>query len=537
MNDTNDTAFSKLVELCTALKSTTKRTLKRRLIAAFLRTLKPQEISPAVLLITGSIFAESDHDHTLDVGWRTLRNVIYTKTQTSLTNKPLTIVEVHEILEKVAESSGSGSRKKKEALLSSLFGRLTENEGEFLTRFIFGEPRTGVWEGVMLEAVADSIDAPISVVGKAHMLTGDLGEVARLALTDGESKLETIGIRIFTPVKPMLADMSYDIGDVIKRHGGKTAFEFKFDGARIQVHREDTNVRIYSRRLSDVTSSLPDVVDKVSNAVSSREFILDGEAVAVGENGRPLPFQDLMRRFRRVHEVEDLVSQIPLRLHFFDVLRLNGRSLIDESYERRWNILSAICDNEIIAERIVTGDLTEAQDFLQKSKEAGHEGLMAKRLNSAYTPGVRGKSWFKIKPAETMDLVVVAADWGHGRRTGWLSNYHLAAWDEQAGAYKVIGKTFEGLTDKEFDFMTEKLQELKVRETQYTVYVRPRLVVEVDFNEIQKSRHYVSGFALRFARIRRIREDKKPEDAETLATIKELYEQQFEFKAKAQLEF
>jgi len=533
----NGTEFSKLVELCMALESTTKRNEKKRLIAAFLKSLKLDEVAPAVLLITGSIFAEADHDHALDVGGATLRRVTRGEGQTFLVDRPLTINEVHNVLREVAESSGSGSRRKKEALLNGLFNKLTETEAGFLVRFIFGEPRTGVWEGVMLEGIAEAISTSVSVVRKAHMLTGDLGEVARLALAEGQTRLEAIGIRLFTPVKPMLAEMSYDIQNVIDRHGGRTAFEYKFDGARIQVHRKDEMLRIYSRRLSDVTDSLPDVVRSVSEGILSRDFILDGEAVAVGSNGRPLPFQDLMRRFRRVHMIEDALEMIPLKLHFFDVLHVDERTLIDEPYWKRWEILSRICDDDILADRTVTGDLAEAEDFLKKAMDAGHEGLMAKRLDSTYTPGVRGKNWFKIKPAETLDLVIAAADWGYGRRTGWLSNYHLAAWDEQDGTYKVIGKTFKGLTDEEFNVMTKKLQELKVRETPYTVYVRPDVVVEVDFNEIQRSPHYVSGLALRFARIKKIRDDKKPEDADSLKRVRELYEHQFQFKGRAQTEF
>ena len=527
------TRFSELVELCRALESTTKRTEKRRLLAYFLQLLKPEELPPAVLLITGSIFPEADDAHVLEIGGATLSRVIRGEEQRYLSEEPLTIVDVHRVLEEVAKASGRGSRRRKEALLAGLLGRLSPIEREYLIRFIFGEPRIGVSEGVMLEGIAKAAGVPLSLMRRAHMFTGDLGVVAKIALTGGEEALRGIGIRLFTPIKPMLAEMSYDIQDIIKRHGGRAAFEYKFDGARIQVHRREKKIRVFSRRLSDVTESLPDIIEIVREGVMAREVVLDGEVIAVGSKGRPLPFQDLMRRFRRVHEVEKLVERIPLRLHLFDILYLEGHSMIDEPYERRWELLTSVCGEDLLAKRIVTGDASEADDFLDKALRSGHEGLMAKRLDSDYTPGRRGKKWFKIKPAETLDLVVVAADWGYGRRTGWLSNYHLAAWDEEEDTFRVIGKTFKGLTDEEFTEMTRRLQEIKIGETRHTVYVHPRVVVDVAFNEIQRSPHYASGFALRFARIKRIREDKGPEEADTIRRVKELYEEQFRYKDKA----
>jgi len=243
-----------------------------------------------------------------------------------------------------------------------------------------------------------------------------------------------------------------------------------------------------------------------------------------------LPFQDLMRRFRRVHDVEAMVEKIPLSLHLFDILYMDGALLIDEPYTKRRELLGGICPHELLVEQVITGDIELVEGFLREAVEAGHEGLMAKRLDSVYSPGKRGKRWFKLKPVETLDLIVVAADWGYGRRTGWLSNYHLAA--REGGGFRVIGKTFKGLTDEEFLWMTERLQALKVRETPGTVHVRPELVVEVAFNEIQRSPHYASGFALRFARVTRIRENKGDGDADTLDRVRTLYEAQFRYKAR-----
>ncbi len=523
------TLFADLANLCEALEATTKRKEKTRLLAGFLRRLEPGEVAPAVLLIVGSIFPEFD-PRTLEVGWRTVKRVLEGGRQTTLVEEPLTIQRVHRTLEEIADASGPGSKRIKEGLLEGLISRADPREVEVLVRIVFGEMRIGVNEGMMLEGIAEAAGVEPKHVRRALMLTGDLGEIAGIALTGGEEGLGRVGVRMFVPLKPMLAVMAYDIAEVIEEHGGRTAFEYKFDGARIQIHRRGDDVRVYSRRLTDVTDSLPDIVDLVGLSIASEDVILEGEAVAIGEGGKPLPFQDLMRRFTRVHDVAEMADKIPLKLHFFDVLYLEGRLLIDETYEERWRMLDEVCPSGLLAQRLITDNAAEAGDFLKRAMEEGHEGLMAKRLDSRYTPGVRGKGWFKIKPVETLDLVIVAADWGYGRRTGWLSNYHLAARDD--GGFRVIGKTFKGLTDEEFGWMTRRLQGLKVKETPQTVHVRPEVVVEVAFNEIQRSPHYRSGFALRFARVTRIRQDKGPEEADSLDRIRELYEKQFRYKAR-----
>lgn len=277
-----------------------------------------------------------------------------------------------------------------------------------------------------------------------------------------------------------------------------------------------------------MTASLPDVTSIVSSFGIKRDFILEGEVVAIGSRGKPLPFQDLMRRFGRVKDVEEMVRKIPLRLHLFDVLYLGNGLLIDEPYQKRWSELEKLVPHEYLVKRIITDSPSDAAEFMEQALEDGHEGLMAKRLDSPYSPSKRGKLWYKLKSVETLDVVVVAADWGSGRRRGWLSNYHLGVWD--GDEYLVIGKTFKGLTDEEFRWMTERLQSLRERETGHTVHVRPGLVVEVAFNEIQKSPHYKSGYALRFARVKRIRTDKSADEADTHQRVHELYEKQFEHK-------
>jgi DNA ligase-1 len=326
----------------------------------------------------------------------------------------------------------------------------------------------------------------------------------------------------------MLAETVNNVEEALKEQGGLTAFEYKFDGARVQIHRIGDEIRIYSRRLSDVTESVPDIVNLVQRFLPKVGLIVEGEIIAVGPEGKPLPFQDLMRRLTRVNEVEQTAKLIPLKLNLFDVLYLDGTLLIDATNETRWAILSKIVPKELLTERIVTDSSEKADAFYKAAMRAGHEGLMAKRLDSAYAPGARGKDWLKLKPSETLDLVIVAVDWGSGRRKGWLSNYHLAVKD--GDDWKVVGKTFKGLTDEEFRWMTQRLQRNKINETEYTLSVHPEIVVEIAFNEVQRSTRYQSGFALRFARIIHIRDDKGLEDVDTLEKVRDLYKKQFTVK-------
>ena len=522
-----ETSFKSLVQLCKDLESTTKRKEKTALISGFLKQINPDEVKPSILLIIGSVFPETS-DKTLDVGWRTLKRVVDRGGQTTLFRRQLTIIEVYETFQEIARASGEGSRRLKELLLERMFAQADPLEEEILSRIIFGEMRIGVNEGMMLEGVAEASQTEIELVRRALMMTGDIGKVAEEAIKKGEKGLQSLEASLFVPLKPMLANTIDSPSQAIEDYQGKVSFEYKYDGARIQIHKKDDDVRIFSRRLSDVTESLPDIVEIIKSLSVNEDFIVDGEAVAVGENQRPLPFQDLMRRFTRVNEVSEMVDQIPLNLYLFDVLYYNGELLIDEPYTERWKILEKFIPEKYLTKKIITSDPKEAEALMNEAITAGHEGLMAKRLDSQYSPGSRGKNWYKIKSAESLDVVIAAAEWGSGRRRGWLSNYHLGVWDGEE--YLVIGKTFKGLTDDEFRWMTEYLQGIKVGESEYTVYVKPELVVEVTFNEIQQSPHYKSGHALRFARITRIRTDKRSEEADTLERVEELYEHQFEYK-------
>ena len=504
------------------LESSPGRLDKRRLVADFLRAIEPDEVALAVAFLTGHPFPTSDNRV---LGVRGLPRGVAERP-----SAPLTLGDVGEAFGAVAAAVGSGSRRTREAALTELAARASGEEREFLGRIIGGEMRTGVSDGLVLEAIAAAAGADLAAVRRAALFLGDLSAVAVLALRGGAPALTGVAPRPFVALLPMLAEIATDFGEVLRAHGGRTALEFKYDGARVQVHREGDRVAIWTRRLSDVTRSLPDVV-AVAQTLDGAPFVLDGEVVALDAAGRPLPFQELMRRFRRVHGVEALVREMPLALHFFDCLIAEGRSLIDAPYAERWEALTRVTGGRYLAERAIVDDDAAAQAFHARALAAGHEGVMAKDLGAPYEPGGRGKRWFKLKVAETLDCVIVAADRGSGRRVGWLSNYHLAVRDGERLAE--VGKTFKGLTDAEFTAMTDRLRALAVEDDGYTVRVRPEVVVEVEYNEIQRSPTYPSGFALRFARIARIREDKAETQATTLDELRALYERQFATKGRA----
>jgi DNA ligase 1 len=528
---TKATAFLELAQLCRRVEATSKRNEKIALISSFLKSVGQQEVPLVTLFLSGKPFPESD-PRVLEISYATISEAGKNLGQKRLTEHPITITDVYQALEKIAETSGSKSRERKMSLLQTLLTQASPLESEFLIRMMLGEMRIGVVEGVLLDAIAEASGIPRDLVRRAHMLHGNIGGVASLAMSKGAKALEHVDLSLFIPVKPMLAEMAENIEQALAEHKDGTAFEYKFDGARIQIHRRGDKIRIFSRRLTDVTDSIPEIVDFARTQVKASDYLIEGEVVATGAGDKPIPFQDLMRRFRRVHEIEDMTGKIPLKLYLFDALEADGKTLIDLPYTERWNVLSRIVPEERLAPRIITSDAAKVEEFMQSALKEGHEGLMAKSLTSNYSIGARGKKWFKIKPADRLDVVIVAADWGSGRRVGWLSNYHLAVRDEDTGEFMVIGKTFKGLTDAEFETVTKRLQELKTRDGRYTVYVKPAIVAEVAYNEIQKSPRYKSGFALRFARISRFRDDKGPDDADTLQRLQKLYDKQFENKAR-----
>lgn len=552
--------FLQLANLGEQLEQTRKRKEMTALLAEFLQDLEPQEIPAAVRLTIGQIFPEWD-GRALNISWKAMMAVVDELTDAPAdvraqasaeavdggqfvymllerarrqppTSPPLMIMDVSHTFEEIAGTAGRGSRMRKESLLRELLERATPVEAKYLAKIIYGEMRHGVSEGLMLDAIAIAAGIKSRWVRRANQLWGDLGEVACVALTRGDAGLRSATVHLFRPLKPMLAQTANDLPEAFERFEGRLALEYKLDGARVQLHRRDEEVRIYSRNLTDVTDSLPDVVDHIKKFQVAKEFIVEGEAIAVDPLGRPLPFQHLMRRFRRKHAIATTAKEIPVELHLFDLLYLNGESLVDLPYQERWSALNSLVGGVNLIRRIVPETLEEGKEFAESARRAGHEGLMVKDLTSDYTPGVRGKSWLKVKHVMSLDLVIAAADWGYGRRHGWLSNYHLAVFDEETREFLVVGKTFKGLSDIEFQSMTERLLLLELRRQRSTVFVQPRIVVEVLFNEIQQSDQYRSGMALRFARIARIREDKNVAQADTLQTLRALYEQQFAYKGR-----
>jgi len=516
------TLLRQLAELCRILEASPRRLDKVRLVVEFLQALDVDEVIPAVAYLTGRPFPSSDERV---LGVRGLPDAGPPAIEPSVT-----LADVGETFAAVAAVSGSGSRRARDERLAGLASRATEEERSLLWRIITGEMRTGVSDGLVLEAIAQAAGAEPATVRRAALFLGDLSAVAALARGGGAPALARATPRLFVPLSPMLAEIAPDVDTVLAAHGGRTALEYKYDGARIQLHREGDRVAVWTRGLSDVTKSLPDVVEIARTDLVDAPFILDGEVVALNATGRPLPFQELMRRFRRVHGVAALAREMPLGLHFFDCLVAEGRPLIDAPYERRWEALIAVTGGRYLAERAIVESREGGRVFFEGALAAGHEGLMAKDLASPYEPGGRGKRWFKLKDAQTVDCVIVAVDRGSGRRAGWLSNYHLAV--REGDGFADVGKTFKGLTDRQFRQMTERLWTLAVADDGYTVRVRPEVVVEVAYNEIQRSPTYPSGFALRFARITHVREDKTPSQATTLDELRAHYERQFRTKGR-----
>jgi DNA ligase 1 len=526
--------FSDFAALCYELEKTPGRLAKVAAAADYLGRLKPDEIRPGVAFLSGRPFPISD-PRTLDIGPGAFAHATEVPQAETSVLPPLKISDVADGFACIAEASGKGSREQKYTRLRELVEMATADERPILFRLLHNELRIGLHDGLIQEAIARASGSDLKTVRRAALFLSDLAEVALIGLTQSSSALEQVDIKLFVPLLPMLSELSENFDDILKAHGGKTALEYKYDGARVQIHKDGEQVRIWSRRLTEVTPSVPEIVEIVRKQLQDDSFILDAEVVATGTDGRPFPFQELMRRFRRVHDIETAAGEIPLSLYLFDCLYLNGRSLIDEAYEERWRTLAKISHEKYLAARKIVNAKADAKIFFGESTTAGHEGLMAKALHSPYMPGNRGKLWFKVKLAETIDCVIVAADRGSGRRRGWLSNYHLAVLNDDE-SFAPVGKTFKGLTDKQFAEMTTQLQTLQQDDDGYTVSVRPEVVVEVAYNEIQRSPQYSSGFALRFARIKRIRNDKGPPQITTLPELQALYERQFRTKSRRQAE-
>jgi len=501
-----------LVQLSRGVAETRSRLEKTAKLAGLLGRLRDREINIGVAYLSGVL-----PQGRIGLGWSAMAGV---RTGGAPADAPIDLLDVDATFEKIAHTKGSGSARSRTQLLSDLFARATSEEQDFLIRLISGELRQGALEGVLAEAIAKAAGATADAVRQASMMCGNLGEVAHAALTQGPSALARYAIELFRPVEPMLASPVADVGEALEWLG-EAAFELKLDGARIQVHKSGDDVRVFSRGLRDVSTAVPEAVEQI-RALPARDLIFDGEAIALHDDGRPRPFQETMRRFGRRLDVETLRRELPLTPVFFDCLYLNGTPMTAEPQRARFKALLEAAPGLVVQHRTLS-DPAEAEQFLREALASGHEGLMAKAPGEPYAAGNRGRSWLKIKHAHTLDLVVLAAEWGSGRRKGWLSNLHLGARDP-AGGFVMLGKTFKGLTDEILEWQTAAFLERETGREGHVVHVRPDLVVEIAFNDIQDSPLYPGGFALRFARVKGYRPDKTAAQADTIETVREIYE-------------
>ncbi len=505
----------RLAELVTTSRETARASGRRDKVARLAEVLR-RTPSPE-LEIAVSFLCGTPRQPKLGVGFAAVRTG---RLGQGAGSPSLTLSEVDATFERIARLAGKGSSDGKRRALHELLARATADEQRFLVSLLMGELRQGAVEGLVTEAVALAAGTPVETVRRAVTAAGNLPSVARVALVEGGAGLARVAIQLFHPLLPMLADPADDAADALTRLG-RAALEFKLDGARIQVHKSGADVKVYSRGLNEVTVAVPELV-AVTRALPARELVLDGEAIALDPHGTPLPFQTTMRRFGRKLAVEQLRQELPLTPFFFDILYLDGAALVDETQERRFAALAGVVPSELVIPHQVTGDVDAAQAFLATALAHGHEGIMAKALAGVYEAGSRGQRWLKIKPTRTLDLVVLAAEWGHGRRRGWLSNLHLGARDPDRGGFVMLGKTFKGMTDAMLAWQTDRLLQLEIGRDAYTVHVRPELVVEVAFNNVQASPQYPGGVALRFARVKRYRPDKSAAAADTIGAVQSL---------------
>jgi DNA ligase-1 len=508
------TLIANLVGTSQRVGASAARLEKIQELASFLHTLEPDEIAIAALYLSGDT-----PQGRIGVGFATLQASAAACAALVAT---LSIAEVDHQLALIARTRGAGSAARRGRLLHELFSRATSDEQQFLFRLVTGELRQGALAGVMLDAIAAAARLPVQLVRRAAMYSQSLGAVARAALLQGADGLASFQLELFAPVSPMLAQTAADVGEALRELPGDVAFEWKMDGARIQAHKHAAEVRLYTRALNDVTGAVPEIVEVV-RTFPAHTLILDGEAITVDTSGRPHPFQITMRRFGRKLNVEAVRAGLPIRAYFFDCLRLEEKSIADRPARERWAALDAVVPQASRVPRLVTSSEAAARSFYQDALDAGHEGLMAKALEAPYEAGNRGASWRKIKRAHTLDLVVLAAEWGHGRRRGKLSNLHLGALEPTTGEYVMLGKTFKGLTDAMLEWQTQQLLEREIRRDQWTVYVKPELVVEIAFSDLQASSRYPGGVALRLARVKRYRADKRVQDADTMESVRGIY--------------
>ena len=509
------TLLRDLVDASERVGQTSSRRSKITEIAGLLRRLKPDEIDIGVAFLAG----ETRQGKT-GIGYSLIQNA---RTGAAIDAR-LELGTVDRTLDAIARSAGRGSVAERTRLLTELFAAATEPEQSFLMRLLLGELRQGALEGLMIEAVANAANLPVADVRRAAMIAGGIAAVAGTALTEGLAGLQAFSIALFQPLAPMLAQPADDIDDALARIP-EASIEWKLDGARVQVHKAGNEVRVFSRTGNDLTGTAIEIVDVV-RALDADTLILDGEAIALKRDGAPYPFQDTMRRFGRVLDIERMRETMPLSVFFFDCLHLNNEDLVGLGGRERFKALSDAVPPSMVIPRVAMNDLASAQAFYDDAIQRQHEGVMVKAIDAPYEPGRRSASWLKVKRAHTLDLVVIAAEWGHGRRRGWLSNLHLAAQDPVNNEFVMLGKTFKGMTDAMLEWQTKELLARVVSRENWGVHVRPELVVEVTFNDLQASPRYPAGLALRFARIKGYRADKTPAQADTIESVRAIYASQ-----------
>ena len=490
-----------LVEASTRVGATRSRKLKLAALADVLGRVGPDEAGPAAAFLAGQL-----RQGRVGVGWALISAVDVDPAR----SPTLTVADVDEAVAALAGLAGPGSTTTRSAVLSGLLARATAAEADFLRRLLLGDLRQGALEALVTDALAVAVGVSVDVVRRAVMLDGDLSRVAEAAVTEGEAGLCGIGLQVLRPVQPMLAATAADAREAVGACG-LSSVEWKLDGARIQAHRDGGEVRLFTRNLNDVTARLPGVVRLVRSLPAER-LVLDGEVLGVGDDERPDVFQETMSRFGR-HDG----GGADLGVWFFDLLHLDGRGLLDEPLLQRKALLAAVV-GDLRVPSVVTDDPDVAAAFAEDALAAGHEGVMVKGAASRYEAGRRGSAWRKVKPVRTLDLVVLGAEWGHGRRRGWLSNLHLGARGPD-GRFVMVGKTFKGLTDALLAWQTERLLELETSRDGIVVYVRPELVVEIALDGVLASDRYPGGVSLRFARVRRYRPDKTPAETDDIETV------------------
>ena len=495
--------------------ATSSRLEKVERLSSVLAALEPGEVPIAVAYLSGVLPQGS-----IGVGWASLKDL----PPATAAPATLKLLDVDAALGRIGALAGAGSQAARRTALHELFARATKDEQDFLRGLLMGEIRQGALEGVMVEAISRAANVPRSEVRRAAMLTGDLGATATAAIDGGSAALAGFRLSLLTPLQPMLAQSAEDVPSALARIS-PAAVEWKLDGARIQVHRLGDEVRAFTRNLADVTDRVPEIVTVIRNQ-PLEAAVFDAEAIALRPDRRPHPFGLTMSRFgsRSRKDLTEFQTDYPLSAFVFDVLHLDGEDLIDRPAVERFAALDERLPEELRVPRIVTADVEEGDRFLDDAIARGHEGVMVKSLDAPYEAGRRGAGWIKVKRAVTLDLVVLAAEWGHGRRRGRLSNLHLGARDPQTGGFVMLGKTFKGMTDEMLAWQTERFQEIETGREGIVVHVRPELVVEVAFDGLQPSPRYPGGLALRFARVKGYRPDKRADDADTIETVRAIHE-------------